>query len=150
SSLVPCAKRGYQASGAAMVRPSDNSTDRVSSFNSMLTANASLASTAEELIPKLHQLFAMNLNQSMHYVNFPPTKAMTPFEPNRFEPKLRFAIVAFDVDVRGLAPITGIEKSVRSNSHYRRHIFILCQAMMEINILKADRHKITLGGWFQF
>ena len=50
---VPCSSRGYQASGAAIVRPSDNSTDSVSSLTSTSTASASRVSTVEELIPIL-------------------------------------------------------------------------------------------------
>src|SRR5437588_9516931 len=63
SSAEACASRGYQASGAEMVRPSASSTDRVSSLTSTWVASASRVSTTKELIPALQQLLPMLLDQ---------------------------------------------------------------------------------------
>src|SRR6266545_2020870 len=63
SSAVPCSRRGYQANGTAMERPSASSTDNVSALTSTPVANASRISTVEELIPALQQLLSMLLDQ---------------------------------------------------------------------------------------
>src|SRR5947199_6955105 len=102
SSAEACASRGYQASGAAMVRPSASSTDRVSSLTSTCVARASRVSTAEELIPALQQLLTMLLDQLANPVDLFPAEAVAALQSNGVEPELRFAVVTLDVDVSGL------------------------------------------------
>src|SRR5438128_12138815 len=63
SSAVACARRGYQASGTAIVRPSASSTDRVSALTSTRVARASRASTVEEFMPTLQQLLPVLFDQ---------------------------------------------------------------------------------------
>src|SRR5260370_31528482 len=82
SSAVACARRGYQASGAAIVRPSASSTDTVSSPTSTRVARASRASTAEELIPTLQQLFSVLLDQVANPVDFFPAEAVAALQPD--------------------------------------------------------------------
>jgi hypothetical protein len=49
---VPCARRGYQATGTLTVRPSTRSTTRVSSVTDTFCANAARNSLGEILIPR--------------------------------------------------------------------------------------------------
>src|SRR6476646_9075853 len=100
SSAEPCASRGYQPNGAAMVRPSASSTDRVSSLTSTWVARASRVSTAEELMPALQQLLAMLLDQLADAVDLFPAEAVAALQPDGVEPELRFGVVPLDVDVR--------------------------------------------------
>src|SRR5262249_48845266 len=99
SSVVACARRGYQANGTAMVRPSASSTDRVSSLTATRVARASRASTAEEFIPALQQLLTVLLDQPADLVDVFPAEAPAALEPYGIEPKLRLAVVPLDVDV---------------------------------------------------
>src|SRR5437763_590673 len=83
SSSVACARRGYQASGAAMVRPSASSTDSVSSPTSTRVARAIRPSTAEEFIPALQQLVQVLLDQSADPADHLPAEAVTALQPDR-------------------------------------------------------------------
>src|SRR5208282_1553812 len=88
SSAVACARRGYQASGAAMVRPSARSTDKVSSLTSTLVARASRGSTAEKLIPTLQQLLSVLLDQPADPVDFLPAETAATLQSHGIEPEL--------------------------------------------------------------
>ena len=83
----------------------------------------------EELIPTLQQLFAMFLNQLAGPGDFVSTKAVAAFQPNRFEPELRLAVVAFEMRVRGLVSVTSEEEKPEwPNSQYSWHTSIVRQA----------------------
>src|SRR5205085_2488112 len=88
SSAVACARRGYQANGAAMVRPSASSTDKVSSLTATRVARAALRSTAEELMPTLQQPLPVRLDKAPDPVDLLPVEAVAAFEPDRVEPEL--------------------------------------------------------------
>lgn len=62
SAAVACTRRGYHASGTAMVRPSVSPTVKVFSLTSTRLAKASRVSTVEALIPILQQLLSMLLD----------------------------------------------------------------------------------------
>ncbi len=71
----------------------------------------------------------MFLNQLSRTVDFVPTKTVAAFQPNRFEPEFRLAVVAFDVGVRGIVAVTGVkEKPEWPNSQYSRHKSMVRQA----------------------
>src|SRR5262249_37084458 len=126
SSPVAWARRGDQASGAAMVRPSASSTDRVSSLTATLVARAALRATAEELMPALQQPLPMRLHQTPDAIDFLPAEAVAAFEPDRVEPELGLTIVALDVHVRRLAAIAGVEEEPeRPATEHRRHATML-------------------------
>src|SRR4051812_4308552 len=110
SSAVACARRGYQASGTAMVRPSLRSTVSVSSVTATCVAKTVWVSTAEELIPTLLQLFAMLLDQLPKSVEILAPEAATAFQTDGTEPKLCLTAVAFHVNVGRLPSIPGIEE----------------------------------------
>src|SRR5438105_15920413 len=86
SSAEACARRGYQASGAAMVRPSANSTDTVSSLTATRTAKAASVSTAEEFIPTLQQLLLMLFDQLADLVDLLPAESATALQPDGVDP----------------------------------------------------------------
>src|SRR5262249_10514695 len=122
SSAVACAKRGYQASGAAMVRPSANSTDKVSSLTATPVAKAARLSAAEERMPTLQQLRLMLLDQLPDAIDFLAAEAVAALQPYRVEPELRLAVVALNRDVRRLATVTDVEEEVeRPAAERRRH-----------------------------
>src|SRR5947208_2563746 len=89
SSAVAWARRGYQASGAAIVRPSVSSTDRVSSLTATPVARAVRPSTAEEFMPALHQMLSVLLDQSPNAVDLLPAEAVTSFQPHGVKPEFR-------------------------------------------------------------
>src|SRR5213080_2132530 len=110
SAAVACASRGYQANGAAMVRPSASSTDRVSSLTTTRVARASRVSTTEELIPTLQKLLPVLVHQLLDAIDVLAAEATAAFEADGVEPELGLAVVAFDVDVWRLAAVTGVEE----------------------------------------
>src|SRR5437868_1376897 len=85
SAAVACASRGYQASGAVIVRPSANSADKVSSLTSTWVATASRVSTVEELIPALQQLLPMLLDQIANTVDLFGAEAAAALQSDGFE-----------------------------------------------------------------
>src|SRR5262249_38003925 len=122
----PCASRGYQASGAAMVRPSASSTERVSSPTSTWASRPWRSSTVEGFIPAVRYLLPMLLDQLVDAVDFFPAEAATALEPDRVEPEFRLAVVSFDMDVRRLTPIAGIEEEPKwTHAEYGRHATML-------------------------
>src|SRR5262249_55542195 len=121
-STVACASRGYHPSGAAIVRPSANSTDSVSSLTSTPTARLAWVSTAEELMPPLQQLCLVLLDQHPYEVNLLAAESVAALQAHRIELELGFAVIPFDVDVRWFAAIACVkEKPVRPTAENRRH-----------------------------
>jgi len=60
--------------------------------------------------------------QFLKPIHFATTKAATPIQADRIEPKLRDTLVTLDVNVQRLVSISRIvKKPIRSNSEYRRH-----------------------------
>jgi hypothetical protein len=96
SSAVACARRGYQATGAAMVRPSASSTDKASSLTSTPVAMGTRGSTVEELIPTLQQLLSVLLAKPPDPVDFLPAEAAATLQAQGIEPELRLGVVAFE------------------------------------------------------
>src|SRR4051794_4348937 len=110
SAAVACSRRGDQDSGAAMERPSVNSTDRGSSPTSIRVAKASRASTLEELIPALQQLLPVFFDQCPDAVDVLPAEAAAALQPDGIEPELRLGVVTLDVDVRRLTPVASVKE----------------------------------------
>src|SRR5262249_55601872 len=108
------------------MRPSARSTDKVSSLTSTWVARASRVSTVEELIPTLQQLFLILLDQLADPIDLFTSETAAALEPDGVEPEFRFAVITFDVDVRRLAPIAGVEEEPkRTHSEYSRHGLML-------------------------
>jgi hypothetical protein len=117
-----------------MVRPSLNSTDRVSLLTSTLVASAWRTSTIEELIPTLQQIHLMFSDQSLDFVDFFAAETATLVESHGVEPELRFAVVALNMHMRRLASIACVEeKPKRSNPQHCRHALMLRRPKNEGN-----------------
>ena len=118
SSGVEYNKRGYQANGIDMVRPSTRSTVNVSSVTITSWAYASkYVSTAKVLIPLIEQLCLVILDNVLYSVNFFPTESIAMVKPDRLQPKFCSIIVALNMNMGWFATIPSIkEKSVRPNS----------------------------------
>src|SRR5436309_13724680 len=75
SSAVPWNSRGYQARGTEIIRPSESSTDRVSSVASTDNAVAVLGSTVEEFMPALQQLLLVLFDKSLEGCSSPAARS---------------------------------------------------------------------------
>ncbi len=129
SSAVAWDSRGYQATGAEIVRPSAISTDNVSLVTFTWVAIEAWCSTAKELIPLLQQLQLVLLNQLGEPVDFLRGEPVTSLKADRIEPELGLTIIAFDVDVRRLAAIASVkEESKRTTSKHGGHRLMLRHA----------------------
>ena len=72
-------------------------------------------SVVEVVIPASQQLFLIHFNQFPNCVDFVPSKTTATMKPNRNEPVLRSSMFTFNVYVRWLIAISGIEeKAIRS------------------------------------
>ena len=123
---VACIRRGYQASGAAMVRPSASSTDNVSSLILTSVARASRVSIVEELIPTLQQLLPVLLDQRSDPADLASAETAATLEAHGVEPEVGLPVITFNVDVWRLSAITRVEKETeRPDPKYSRHRPIL-------------------------
>src|SRR5438093_400288 len=105
SLAVACRSRGYHATGAAMLRPSANCTESVSSLTATCVASGVGLSAVKELIPSLQEMPLVFFDQMTDLVDLLPAEAMAALKFNWVEPELRLAVVALDVDMRRLATV---------------------------------------------
>ena len=89
--LRSCCRRGNHASGAVMVRPSDNSTNNVSAVTRKSSPAASRSSSSKVFIPFSQQFFAVFFDQPLNPIKFNTTKPAALLQPHRVE---RFALVS--------------------------------------------------------
>src|SRR6266851_2349764 len=113
-------RRGYQARGAAMLRPSANSTDSVSLLISTCVASGVGLSAVKELIPCLQEVPLVSLHQIADSVDLLPTEPMAAFDLDRVEPELRLAVVALNVNVRRLVAVAGVEEKPKRSAAVHR------------------------------
>jgi hypothetical protein len=107
---VACASLGYHASGTAIVRPSDNSTERVSSVIVALAASALETSTEEERIPTLQQSLLVLFYKRLDAIDLFPSETMAAFETNRTQPELGLGIVTLDMDMRRFISVCRVKE----------------------------------------
>ena len=93
-----------------MERPSDSSSVSVSSVTDTCVAVADRASTVEVLMPAIQQVLLVLLDDLLDLVNLATGKPLASLLPDRIKPTLCVTVVALDVDVRWLFPVTGIEE----------------------------------------
>jgi hypothetical protein len=110
SAGVPCAKRGNQASGTAIVRPSASSAIRASSLTLTLWASACLCSAPEVLIPLPQQINRVFRDQILDSSNLRPAEAATLLQADPVQPKLRRSLFPLDMHVGRLIPIRRVKK----------------------------------------
>src|SRR3954468_4160377 len=119
---VPCKRRGYQARGAEIVRPSARSTVNASSVTAISSALTVPISRLEIFIPTSQQKLLVFFDQSLDPHDLTTAEALTVLESNRLQPELCDLVLAFHMDVRRLVPISCIEeKPVRSRTKNGRH-----------------------------
>ena len=107
---VPSERRGYQLMGTDTVRPSRNSTIRVSAVILMFFAVAVSVARLEVLIPCLYEFCFVLLRECRDRVQFCWRKSVVVFQSNWTQPELGCLPVAFDVNVNRFATIAGEEK----------------------------------------
>jgi hypothetical protein len=99
----------------------------------------------EELIPTLHQLFAVLRDKLAKSVDFVTTKTAAPLQPDWIQPELRFALVTFYVHVRRFAPVSSVEKEPeRSHSEYGRHLMMLQKPAAVSNLVCQKNHEVGI------
>lgn len=122
SSGVPWASLGYHAMGTAMVRPSDNSTLKVSSVTNTSVAYEAVVSAAEVPNPCLLYLCAIFFHHFVDFANFVPVKTPALLKSHRIKPKFCDFIIALNVYVSWFISVSCIEKQpIGSCSHYSGH-----------------------------
>ena len=118
---VPSARRGYQLMGTETVRPSRNSTIRVSAVILTFFAVAVSAARLEVLMPCLYEFCLVLLRQRGDRVQFCWRESVVVFQSKWTQPELGCLPVAFDVNVNGFASIAREEKEpVRTALQNRR------------------------------
>ncbi len=79
-------------------------------------------------------MFLVLRDEPANLIDLFTTEAPTPYKPKRIEPKLRRAIIAIDVHVRGLAPVASVkEEAKRSESKDSRHLPMVRHSNAESN-----------------
>src|SRR5262245_32365219 len=101
SAELAWSNRGYHAKGAEILRPSVNSTVKVSSVTATAVARGMVASVAEIAIPGLQQFRRVLVHEAGDVAKLCPPKTTTASEPYRIEPELGDTRVPLDVNVRG-------------------------------------------------
>jgi hypothetical protein len=78
----------------------------------------------------------MILDQLADSINLFSGETAAALQPNGVEPELRLAVVAFDMDVRRLIPIAGIEEEPEwTHAEYSRHVLMLHRVGTKSNTL---------------
>ncbi len=122
SFFVACISLGYQASGTAIVRPSESSTVNVSPVTVTSPASGNLTSTVEIFIPRLHENRLPRFYYPRNPAYFGRPESATHLKPYRFQPELGDPIISFDVNMRRFVTIARVEeKAIRTFPQYGRH-----------------------------
>ena len=117
-------KRGYQAKGTRIRRPSERLTVRSSSVTLTFTAIGSISST-KVLMPCLQKSRLMLCSKTSNVVQFMPWKAPIFCHCNRVKPKLGDSTFSFHVNVRRLAFIrTKKDEAIRAIFKHSRHSWL--------------------------
>src|ERR1039457_7039245 len=110
SAGAPCERRGYQASGTEIVRPSLRSTVNVSSVTATFVAAGTAISISEEVIPCLQELVLMVAEDLLDRRRSTRPKSPLMRQGERLQPELCHAVLAFDMNVSWLAAITSVKE----------------------------------------
>ena len=122
-------KRGYQASGTVMVRPSRRATLRVSLVN-FTSATRSSAASAKMPMPSLQECRFMCGDQFLNPPHLPGREPEVPREPDRLQPELGREIVPIDMDMRRLMQFVAVEvKAVRTGPQDSRHEILIAKTL---------------------
>jgi len=80
--------------------------------------------------------------QSFDCSKFAGRKAVTSAKSNRIQPELRFAAVPFDMHVRRLVAVTGVEKEpIRSAAKDSRHLITIDPIPSPRNPICSNRNR---------
>jgi hypothetical protein len=89
----------------------------------MRSAFGTAISTAEVVIPCLHEPRMIFFNHFLNAADFNPAEAAAAVKHYRFKPEFRYFVVPFNVNMPRFVFITGIkEKTVRSNPQNGRQV----------------------------
>src|SRR6266540_606870 len=109
-------KRGYQASGTVIVRPSRRPTLKVSCVN-FTSVTRSSAVSAKMPMPSLQECRLMLSDQFLKPPQLLGCEAEVPCEADRLQPELRRQIVPVNMDMRRLIGFMAVEvEAVRAAS----------------------------------
>ena len=119
SSGVPCNNLGYHTNGTAIVRPSFSSTTNSSSVTFTFCAFARRNSIAKVFIPLLQNLPFSLFYQTLYPPDFVRAETAAILHPDRIEPKFGYLVFSFNMHMRRLLAVAGIEKeTVWANAVY--------------------------------
>ena len=90
------------------MRPSESSTVRRSSVTTSVVTRMCCVSTVEEGIPGFHQSLLKFRCDLLDPPKLFCRETTAAFKANRIKPDLRFAVIAFDMDVRRFNPVARI------------------------------------------
>lgn len=124
-----------------MVRPSFNSTTKVSLVTVTVSARGTSRSTPEVFIPSLHELHVMTPDDFVDSTEFCSIEATASLQPDRIEPELGDLVLTLDVNVLRFIAIAGVkEQSIRAYPEYCRHFFFVsnCSLASLLNLLRAS------------
>ena len=123
SDVLACLRRGYQADGTESDRPSDSSTLNVSSVTETLIALGEVNSVAEIVIPSLQQLRRVICNMPLDLAKFSTPESAAVCEAYGIEPEFGDHVVALNVYVGWLMPVTRVEEeAIRANPQNCGHL----------------------------
>ena len=105
---VPCSNRGNQAIGTVMVRPSDNSTAKLSL--PAITRRAVSIWFPEVLMPFSQYQFLVSLDELFYLANLHGRKSVIVRQLNRKQPKFGFRLFPLHMNMRTLDPIRRIKE----------------------------------------
>src|SRR5262245_47275688 len=103
-------RRGYQSSGVTIFRPSTNVTTSSVAVNSTEWGRRSPTSISKVLIPRSHELFAMQSQVPNHIAKLVRRKARIDHDREIMEPELGLPVSGTDVHVGGLTTLVGVEE----------------------------------------
>jgi hypothetical protein len=106
----PSANLGYHLIGTDTVRPSCNSTMRLSAVTRTLFAAAFSVPRLKVVMPPLHQLGLVPPNQHFHLLQLGRRKATVVFQSNRLEPELSRLSLSRYVNVHWFAAVAREEE----------------------------------------
>ena len=109
-----------------MVRPSLKLTLNVSSVTVTVSTLGTTISTAEILIPSLHQTRAIGSDDLLNPADLGSGKAAAPLQSNWVKPKLCDVFISFYVHMRGFIAICGVEEKTEGPDSQNRWHVVIC------------------------
>ena len=135
-------------------RPSERSTVKPSSVTVTEVANTDRDSVVEVVIPSVQQLAPAPFHNRQNSIDLASRKTAASFQKYGIKPKLRFAIISFDVNVRRFLSVARIEEeAIWSFPVDGRHKLIVTPKHDDGNILRAAIDEtfavepLPLFGW---